>query len=80
MTFKNTLQALGLRHRPWEPIKNKAVSAVEPQPILNQLDNDLHPRRDHRAGLSPLFPVPSCVPRSFSRRKIAPGEVTGIPN
>ena len=40
MTFKSILQALGLRHRPWEPIKNEAVSAVEPQPILNQLDND----------------------------------------
>ena len=40
MTLKNTLQALGLRHRSRKSIENKSMPAVEPQPILNQLDND----------------------------------------
>lgn len=40
MSLQNVLEAFGLRHRARESIKNKAMPAMQTQPILDQLDDD----------------------------------------
>src|SRR5687767_15193545 len=41
MPDQNVLQTLRLRDRSWESIENKSVAAMQPQPVFNQLHDDL---------------------------------------
>ena len=67
-----------LLHRARKSIEHEPVLAVKRQPIFDQLDNNLV--GDQSALLRNLIRLQSraAFPRSRSRRRIVPGEVTGI--
>lgn len=40
MLLQNTLKTFGLRERAWKPIKHKTITAVQPKPVFDELDNN----------------------------------------
>ena len=80
MPLQNRLQAFRLRDRARKSIEHKPVPAMQAQPVFDQFDDDLVRNQSAMLrGLGRLESRAAC-PRSLSRRRIAPGEVTGIPN
>ena len=64
MTLQESLQTLRLRNGARKTVENETMRAVQPQPVFDQVDDDLVGNRARRACVISAVSNPSSVPRS----------------